>query len=116
MGGFNMNRININLNSSAESMELVDGSAVRLETEPQFCRVIPHSQENHTKHILLFNSELQTITIDIKFRSDHLLHSHISEGERILLEIEWTDILVKILEYGNDHVLLSHKYRIEMEN
>lgn len=112
-----MGKTNKNLNSSAA--ELINGSKVRSEMKPQCCHINPYDQENsyHNKSKVSFDDQFQNIVDDLlKFQTNHVFQAHTSDVELILRQCEWTDILMRILEYGNTHILLSHKYRIVMED
>jgi hypothetical protein len=52
----------------------------------------------------------------LDFQSKYIFQGSISEAEQIAKDCKWTDILTKIVEYGNKHVLSSYEYRIEMED
>ncbi len=52
----------------------------------------------------------------VDFQSKYTIQGSISEAKQIAKDCEWTNILMEIVEYGNEHVLSSHKYRIEMED
>lgn len=118
IGGFNMDKANTNLNSSQESTELTNGSAVRFGIESQPSQII---QYNHENICLIKNKEsvrsLFQNMIDnlLKFQSNHLFQGHTSEVEQIITEYEWIDMLMEIVEYGNKYVLSSYEYRIKME-
>jgi hypothetical protein len=49
------------------------------------------------------------------FRSQHQHKDHLTDSEVIMKECQWTDLLTKIVRFGNEYQLLSFQYRIIME-
>jgi hypothetical protein len=49
------------------------------------------------------------------FRSNYQHKDHLTDSEVIAKECQWTDLLIKILKYGNEYQLLSFQYRVVME-
>ena len=95
------------LNSFQNSSGLIDS-----KIECQVCQIAKYRH-----HKVSFDLQFQDIIAKLlEFRSHYNSQGNISDVEQILRECEWTDILVKLLEYGNSHVLLSHKYRVEIED
>jgi len=51
-----------------------------------------------------------------KFASEYTWKDRISNAEQTVKECDWTDLLLKIFEYGNKYVLSKFQYRIRIHS